>query len=310
MLSPSEVEFLRKSGYCFLHDTRLNSILDGEPFVRDGFVVYYDGRRMMLCGYPLHRDGVDARERLREVVRQCLSNWVVEILWHVGPERLSLQNVRPRLPVLRTWKPTKRDTEMVIDCHQDPPSQRLCRWLRSPKRTPFRIGTIPAGELRSAHYEMIDTFFRSKVATPFLFNLACQVMLLTTAPCGLWLEVCDGDRLAGLAALVESFDSMCLAVFQATNPDFPTAGDTLHAAMRELVLSKGKRYLNLGSSPGEGHYRFKKKWGGVPHHSPAWWQAWGSGELTRSENDSWPSRLLTARVRRSSSNAQVHRRGS
>ncbi len=141
---------------------------------------------------------------------------------------------------------------------------------------------------------MIDRFFESREPTPFLFNLACQLMTLTTSPCCTWLEAREGDELAGLAAMVDAFDSMCLAVFQTTDAGFPTASDTLHAAMREMTVARGKRYLNLGPSPEEGHYRFKKKWGGFEHHRPYWWQAWGSSELASLQNDSWPARLLGA----------------
>jgi hypothetical protein len=239
-------------------------------------------------------DDAETKERLRAVVRECLSEWAVEVLWHVGPEKLSLRGSRPRLPALRVWKPTKLDTEMVIDCDKDPPSERLCRWLRSPKRRTFQVAPVAAGGLRAAHYKMIDQFFASREPTPFLFNLACQLMTLTTSPCCTWLEAREGDELAGLAAMVDAFDSMCLAVFQTTDARFSTASDTLHAAMREMTVARGKRYLNLGPSPEEGHYRFKKKWGGFEHHPPYWWQAWGRSELASLQNDSWPARLLGA----------------
>lgn len=67
MLMPSDQSLLRARGYCGHHEARLGSVVGGEPFLCEGLLYYFDGRRLVLCGYPLDGRESNQIERVREV---------------------------------------------------------------------------------------------------------------------------------------------------------------------------------------------------------------------------------------------------
>jgi hypothetical protein len=293
MLSSSDLDLVRTRGYCFHHAVNLMAIVEGEPFLRDGFLMYWDGRRMLLSGDSLVDNAKDAESRTRAIVHWCLNEWPVEVMWYVGRQRISLGGLCPKgFRHLRTIPPGPLDCEFVIDCRREAPSERLRRWLCSDRKSAFEIRHTRTLRLTAAHYRLLDHFFSSRERTEFLLNLALQVTVFAANGAGEWLEAWHANRLAGIALIIDSFSDMDLAVFASSDRGVPWVGDVLHAAMIETVRKKGKSTLNLGSSPSEYHARFKRKWGGCPRESPSWWQVWGRGELATHDYDGWPARLF------------------
>jgi len=171
---------------------------------------------------------------------------------------------------------------------------RLRRWLRSTRAKAFRVKECVAPDffLNAAHLSLIEQFFISREITPYLFDLVSQIPSLVATVGVRWFEAYHDERLAGIAALIDSFSRMNVAVLLVADPGEPGVSDILYSALIESTHSRGKQYLNLGPSPSDGHYRFKAKWGAVPAVAPYWYQAWGCGELARGDYYSWPSRLV------------------
>lgn len=183
---------------------------------------------------------------------------------------------------------------MVLDCTLPVHSHRFRQWLRSPRRTAFSLRRCrwPDFKLQIAHYTLIDQFFSAVEMSPYLLDLALKVPAMSVLDAVEWFEAWEGDRLAGISAVIDAFCDMDLALFLTADRATPGASDFLYGSMRNTVLERGKRFLNLGPSPSDGHYRFNAKWGAQPQTPPDRWQAWGVGELVRRQYDSWPSRLL------------------
>jgi len=293
MLSPREADLVRSRGYCFNHAITLMATTEGEPFVRDGFVLYWDGRRVLLSGESLDEDTNKVEPKVRDLVRWCLTEWPVETLWYVGPERLSLAGMCSReFRCMKIIPPTALDTELVVDCRNEVVSRRLRRWLRSESRRAFEIRRTRILLFAADHFRLLDKFFSGKERTEFLLNLVLQMSAFAANGAGEWFEAWHKGRLAGLAMATDSFFDMDMAVFVCSDRTIPGVGDVLHASMIDASREKGKRFLNLGPSLTEGHARFKGKWGGKPRGSPPWWQQWGRGELAKRQYDGWPARLL------------------
>jgi hypothetical protein len=294
MLNVCERALIRERGYCLYHDDGLSSIVDGEPFLTHGILYYFDGRKLMVCGYPLDECGEDAA-RVRAVVRGCMQSLPVELVWYCGPERVSMAGIFPsRFRIIRTIRPDATDAELVLDCLADPPSQRLRQWLRSARRQRFSIrrNRFPQFAFTALHHALIDDFFGAIEITPYLLDLAFKIPAMARLGDVEWFEAWEEDRLAGLAAVADGFRSMGLATLLAARRESPGVSDALYGAMRDALREHGKRFLNVGPSPSKGHYQFKTKWGGRPASAPSWWQAWGEGELARRDYDSWPARLI------------------
>jgi hypothetical protein len=299
MLTVTEREEIRKQGYFTQHETRLLSIAEGEPFLHDHMLYYFDGRKVLLCGYPLDEDQ-DILERARCVAQHCFATWPLEVLWYCGPQRISLGGLCPRgIRVRSTTRPVPTDAELVLDCGVEPASRRLRRWLRSQRAKDFEIRQMRGPEIsfQAAHLSLIEQFFYEQELTSYLFDLAARIPALVMMEDVVWFEVYRAERLVGLAAIMDSFRDTDLGLFLAVDHSSPGTSDILYASMAEAVLERGKRYLNLGPSASEGQYQFKRKWGAVPAITPFWYQSWGIGELAQREYDSWPARLVRFGVR-------------
>ena len=248
---------------------------------------------MLVCGYALDARGRSDEQRIGAVIRHCLTEWLVEVLWYTGPQRISLRRLGiAAFRVVETIAPQPLDSEMLVDCTEELRSERVQRWLRSSLARAFDTVCKPKLVLTSEHYRLLESFFSSREKTEFLLNLAVQVLALAANGSAQWFEVWYKNKLVGLAATMDSFGDTDIAVFACSDRCVKGSADVLHAAMRETTRRNGKRFLNLGSSPYKGHYAFKRKWGGSPQHPPPWWQVWATGELANRSFDGWPSRIF------------------
>jgi hypothetical protein len=294
MLTPSAQAVIRSQGYSGHHDTRLSSIVEGEPFLQEGLLHYFDGRKLLICGYALDRREDDLLDRVRRVARDFLRRYPVEVVWYCGPLRTSLSSVCPsRFRPLGMARPLCTDSELALDSTVPLRSRRLRQWLRSagPLAFSLRRRRFPEFAFQAAHYALLDRFFSSREMSAYLHDLAFKIPVLASVDAVEWFEAWQGKRLAGIAAVADAFNDMDVAVLLVAEPDLAGVSDFLYAAMRDSVRGRGKRLLNLGPSSSEGHYRFKQKWGAVPVAAPCWWQGWGAGELARRDYQSWPARL-------------------
>jgi hypothetical protein len=295
MLTVADRALLRAHGYCWHHESSLGSVVEGEPYLQNGLLYYVDGRRLMICGYPLDRREDNLVDRVRCIAADCLSRFPIEIIRYYGPIRMSLRGICPsRFRSLGTVKPLPTDAEMLLDCRVGPSSRRLRRWMNSERSRKFslRRRRAPNFTLEAAHYLMIEEFFSSVEIDPYLLDLAYKLPAMIVLDTVEWFEAWAEERLVGISAVIDAFEDTDLALFLTADRAVRGASDFLYGAMKEAVLEHAKRFLNLGPSSSEGHFYFKNKWGAQPQTAPYWWQSWGAGELARREYDSWPSRLL------------------
>ncbi|MBI3666321.1 MAG: hypothetical protein HY236_08875 [Acidobacteria bacterium] len=294
MLGPADLELIRECGYCTLHEPRTVSMCQGEPFLRDGILRFFDGRKLLVCGYSLEPASGGMSRSVEALVRHCLASDPVEVLAYCGPEEVALRRLCPSKFRRIFFEPaTPAHAEMVLDCHEEPKSSRLRQWLRSAQNAAFQVREVPLSTfpLGVAHLRLIERFFSSRESTPVLLDMAFLLGPLAFMPHVRWFEAYREGALCGLAAVVDAFRDMDLALFLATDPAAAGASDSLYAAMRDSTRSRRKRYLNLGPSPSAGHYSFKEKWGAKPLVPSYYYCEWGAGELALGDYNSWPSRL-------------------
>lgn len=295
MLTAAQEKLIWESGYCTYHDYRTLSVSDGEPFLDDGLLYYFDGRKLFLCGYPVDRNTLDLTKRLKAAVGRCWMKHTIEILSYCGPQSVSFREVLPRkvrLIASKAADPIK--AEMVMDCSRPLPPSRLRRWLRSRRAASFTVRESAGSNfvLSAYHFSLIERFFGARDLSPYLLDLAFVLPVVARMKHVSWLEAFQGDRLCGIAAVIDAFCNTDLAIILCTDPTENGTSDRLYAAMRESSQRRMKRYLNLGPSPSSGHYRFKQKWSAEGLVTPYSYFEWGFGELARGDYVSWPSRLI------------------
>jgi|ERR1035437_451593 hypothetical protein len=293
MLTSTQQAHLWNTGYCSYHETRFNSLFEGEPFLAQGFLYYFDGRKLFLCGYPLDGERDHLRDRLLEIVEHCFREMPIEAVSYCGPERVSFATVCPRKGAAVSQAPEHFSAELVVECSEPPANRRLRTWLRSAQRNTLEIASYRGPLLLTVErLRLIESFFRVRETTPYLLDLAFALPGLTRLDGAHWFEVLQAGRLCGLALVLDAFRTMDLAVFLTTDRSVRGASDALYAAFIESAKERGKKTVNLGPSIAAGHYWYKEKWGGRPLVAPYWYWEWACGELARADFFSWPSRIL------------------
>jgi len=295
MLSPAERERIRTQGYCSYHDVPLWCLTEGEPFLDDDLLYYFDGRRLFLCGYPLEREASSLKERIQAIARKCYSLLPVELLVYCGPQSVSFRRACPNGHRLVGTRPADDlGAELVVDCTKPPTNRRLRRWLRSTRRASVEIRVRQGGtfDFEAAQRLIVEKFFSRREITPYLLDIAFVLPALTRSDHVFWLDAICGGKVCGLAVVSDAFAQMDLGLFIAAQPDTGGISDCLYAAILDLARKRGKRFVNLGPSPSPGSYWYKQKWGAQPLVRSYWFSQWACRELARSVFNSWPSRLL------------------
>jgi hypothetical protein len=308
MLSLTERDRIRRNGYCSYHNVGLWSLTEGEPFIKDDLLYYFDGRRLFLCGFSLDRSAAGVGERIRSLAKECYRRLPVELLVYCGPEDVSFRRVCPhRQRLIGKNAANVIGAELVVDCATLPDQPRLRRWIRSQGRLGVEVRVRATGgwDLEANHRRLIEQFYATREITPYLVDIAFLLPALTRLVDVHWLDAFYQGELCGLAVMADAFAETDVGVFMATDPAHLSASDCLYAAVLDFARERGKRYVNLGASPSEGVYRYKQKWGGKPVVPPYWLCEWSSGDLARISFNSWPSRLVQFDFRPAVSTARL-----
>lgn len=295
MLTIAQRDRIRQDGYCSYHDVELWAHTEGEPFLVDDLVYYFDGRRLFLCGYSLTRSEKNIIEHVKALARHCYRLLPVESLIYCGPRDISFRQVCPhRHRLIAKMRAEAIGAELLVDCEGPLASSRSIRSTRLLDRLGMEVRAIRGGacSLEARHRSLIEQFFANREITPYLLDMAFLLPVMMWLEKVVWLEALIRGELCGLAVISDAFVTADLAVFMATDPARTHVSDCLYAAVLDSARKRGKRYVNLGSSPNAGIFRYKQRWGGEPTVSPYWLCEWSHGDLARASYTSWPSRLV------------------
>jgi hypothetical protein len=299
MLTAQEARSIREKGISVLHDHRTFSLSAGEPFLEGNELTYFDGRSVTICGFPLR--GVETRSgrQQRERVRYWAGDGKAESIIYIGPAPIEF-GFLAKCGLRRVWDHprSKFEAELVAQCAEDPRNIGVGKPFRSVRASKFAVELGAAGIVSHEYLSLIERFFARQELSPYLVSLSFSINALLRARGVHLVGARRGTELVGFAVLHKPFSD--IAVAECLFHDGVTSGvsDFLYAQVLALGYRIGARFVNLGSSPTKGIYRFKQKWGGRPMVAPYYAVCWAKGRLARREFSGWGPRLIRFPSRR------------
>ncbi|MFN0140384.1 MAG: hypothetical protein ACKVQW_09920 [Pyrinomonadaceae bacterium] len=292
MLTPSEIRLIEQHGISTFHDYWFNSLFAGEPYLEDGLLAYYDGRVVTLCGFPL-RDDTSAKGSLSDRAQQWVRDRGAESVMFVGPEPVSLQALSNEgFRCVAQARRHKFAAELLIDCSENRGSIFERRVYRRAKMTDFQLTVRSGGMMSSEHFRLMEAFYRQRELTGYLAEIAFALPAVLRSNKVHLIEAIRDGSIIGFVAMHKPFVNTCVGLFLATNDEINGVSDFLYAAMLDQARYLGASFVNVGSSPSAGHYRFKVKWGGQPKVPPYYLVQWSRGNIARRFHTSWGPRLV------------------
>src|SRR6266851_1764501 len=135
MLSRVVSNRIKKFGQSTLHDYWFTSLFAGEPHFEDGMVVYFDGRVVSLCGYPLQCAPPIEDAHVIRLAQKWVREGGAESVIYLGPDVVRLNKLKDLgLRRVAEQKPWVVSAELFIDCSGNSTAalhQRVYRRSRS-----------------------------------------------------------------------------------------------------------------------------------------------------------------------------------
>jgi len=288
MLTRRQAGEVHSRGYATLHDVRFMSLLEGESFLDDGFLSFFDGRIATISGYAL----MGQPELTARAARATCTGWVTErgaeSVVYLGPKPVDL-GCLGRLGLRRIcFMPrTRLAEELALHMGAKRPSV-----YRRSRRLPFQAKLLRGGKIRAEHLGLFEQFYRAKNLTPYLAKFAFALPALLSSPWIWILEARLGNELQGILLFDRPFETCIHAITLARRSDSTNVADYLLSSLVDIAEGLGVETVNLGTSPSAGHHQFKVKWGGKQHTPPFYLVIWSRGHLSRRYFDSWGPRLV------------------
>ena len=261
------------------HDHWFTSLLYGEPSLDNDMAVYFDGRALTLCAYPLVGRSMPER---REVAKWA-SRWVeqtdAQALMLVAPWCPDLRGIRAHgLERYHSWPARHIAQELIAPCPSkaNPAAPgRSGRRRRRALAEPYEFRVRPGGTMDSAILALVERFHHRMGVTPYLAGLITAWPAILMAPSVSFMEAWQGRLLRGVIAVHRPFETAAVAIAMARDDKAPGVADFLYAHMLRHLGALGCESVNLGPSATPGQFSFKLKWArpsALPPHAIVEWR--------------------------------------
>ena len=292
MLSDQDKARLHGLGSHTSHDHWFSSLLYGEATLDHANTVYFDGRHLLLCAYPVGGEAIQERAALARWTRDWVRSTDAEVVVLCAPRCPDLRLLAGEgLERFHTWPADKRGQELIARCPS--PDSGTDRRRRRAMKAPFTFRATRGGQLDVDKLRAIERFQRVTGATPYVAALTAAWMAILFDPRVHFLEAWRDDKsLAAFIALHQPFARGGVALAMTRELDAPGVTDFLYAHMIEYGSGIGLDWINLGSSATQGQHAFKQKWA-----APSEWPAfalteWRRPALMRRRHVLWGPRNL------------------
>jgi hypothetical protein len=287
MLSDGQRDLIRRRGVATLHDYGIISPLSGEAFLQDGVLAYYDGRMLLVCAQPFRSAEAAPAAAARALIDQFVEQRGVDSILYIGPQPLRLAELRRHgFFDDGVQKRRPRSAELFL------PVADAGRVYRRATRNGFVARHRTGGMIDANHLVLAEKFYSGLELSEYLAELAASLPLTMTSPDIAIIEAWEHGRLRGFVTVHEPFESLSVALFIAHDRATPGVCDFLYAQLLDHARAKQSEFVNVGPSPTEGHYRFKRKWRGIPLVPPYYAATWRRRGTRCARHRTWLLRIL------------------
>lgn len=307
MLTPANLHEITKRFSIYDHEWRAYAGVLGEPFLVDGYLVYFDGTLVSICAYRL---GDTRQELTQSALTAILSTHsdfgIARAVCVWGPlhdfDALGLTRQggeRRTLPRVLFCDYDTDDVESLVDVAAfDYDRERAAREMRTrAQRSGLLVETVQRRQLLAEHLGLIDEWSTSHDVSPYHAALAAAVAGYVSDSAVHLVEARLQDRLTGFGVVsVPSASRMVfLQNFNMRQPGVPI-GDSIYAEVLAFARTCGTKYIHMGYSATPTLRAFKRKWAAKLDQSP-YREAFFTddvrlGAILDSGNYPWQARLL------------------
>ena len=292
MLTEPQRQMIRRCGIATLHDYTALSPMSGEVFFEDGALAYYDGRMLLVCGHAL-RGAAASSESARAMIHRFVDERTVDSVLYIGPEPLCLRELREKGFLddgVQRRRP--RGAELFLPVRQARHDPRLGRVYRRATSNGFVAHHRSGGMVDANHLVLAESFYSGLELSEYLAEVAVSLPIMMTSSEITIIEAWDHGSLRGFVTVHEPFDGVSVPLFIAHDRKTPGVSDFLYAQLIDHARAKQTEFVNVGPSPSEGHYRFKRKWRGFPLVPPYYAATWRRRGARGARHRTWLLRIL------------------
>lgn len=293
MLTEAQIKWINRHGISTLHDYWLTSLSSGEPFLENGVLSYFDGRFVTVCGCQFRGSLPASDADLRSVMRKWADQKSVQAIAFLGPQPAEFRYLK-EYGFRQTYREDAHElsSELFIDCSNGAGSVFEQRIYRRSQKLPFESGLRRGGMISEEYLSLIELFYFARDMTGYLADKAFTLPAVLQADRVWFVEARRGDKLYGFVGFHKPFSDIATAFFITHDHWTPSVCDFLYAKMLEQARIIGANCVNIGSCPTDGHYRFKRKWGGNPDVPAYNYAEWARGRLAMRRYKSWGPRIV------------------
>ncbi len=294
-LSTTDKALIEAKAYTYSHNYAYYSLILGEPFIRDNFLFFFDGKMLSINTYFLEPGPALNLAKLKNTIREIAEAFKPEGICIWGPRRdedlISPPNGWTRF-CLADPHEFNRDLALILPTFRPHTVPHLEQALHSARRNGISIVNRAAGPFSVGHISLLEEAVARN--NPDLFTRVFYSILptwLITSESGLVFEAWQGSQLLGYVILDLVLPNLpiYLAGFSSTS----SIMDVLFNAMIGYCTENGHEKLVLGHSHQGETYRYKMKWGQYITQDAFWRFAFFCPRASiSSKNYTWDSRVL------------------
>lgn len=293
MLTEAQINWISDHGISTLQDHWLTSLSSGEPFLEKGVLSYFDGRFVTVCGCRFRDSAPMADDDLHAVIRKWADERGVQAIAFLGPQPAEFRYLKD-YGFRQTYREDANElsSELFLDCSDragsvfDRPIYRRSRKLR------FDATLRRGGMISEEYLSLIELFYFARNITGYLADKAFTLPAVLLADRVWFVEARQGGKLCGFVGFHKPFRDIATAFFITHDHWTPGVCDFLYAKMAEQARAIGADRINIGTCPSDGHYQFKRKWGGKPDVPAYNYAEWARGRLATRRYKTWGPRIV------------------
>ena len=264
MLSPGDLKKIAARAWIHDHDWQLMSLIAGEPFLKDPFLTYWDGKQLSLCTWPLDKNRMDddLTHTIEESIHHLLDLFHPLIVDVWGPHPIDMADILPPSfrPVRRRGlDPHNINLQLDLSDYEIPRGSHLENARRA-ARWGYRMRQAAAPGLTWEHLRLVEDFSRRSDLNEFDRIYTAIEPWMAGTPGTRIFSVYQEDRLLGFKSMREITHRLVISKSAYYRRGVKHVSDFLNHAIYEYYIDSEFSILDMGYSGHKKLLDYKRHW--------------------------------------------------
>lgn len=264
MLNSKDINFISKHIYCMDHDFYFWSMFMGEPSLTNGFLHYFDGLKVFICGYNLIPNLSNKKYNINilNLVRYYLKNYREIDFIEIWAIRDQLDDVLLDFLPWNYIKPNQHNVNMLFNFDEyNPKISKLYKYARNAKINYSKIKITKRKYLTQQHIKLIKSFLDDHQLNCFDYAYYGSLQGLMRSPYILIFEAWnEANVLDGFSVINTYFEKHPIFLMGFYDLNKKHVCDMLYLLILEYFKFSKADFLDIGYSINKTLYNYKMKW--------------------------------------------------